>query len=108
MPADELRLHARGMELGSVTLQGPDGPVEIRHEMAGEDQVAFRTSAPLVSGEHTLAIDFARPFDTQAVGLYRMEQDGLGYAFTQFEAADARGAYRVSTSPASRSPGSSR
>jgi len=103
-PADRFRLHAREMKLESVTLEGPEGLIEVRHERESDDLVLFRVGAPLTKGEHTLTIDFAGPFNTQAVALYRMEQDGAGYAFTQFEAADARGAFPCFDEPGFKIP----
>ena len=103
-PTDHLRLHAREMELESVTLEGSEGLIEVRHEKEADDLVLLRVDAPLTTGEHTLAIDFAGPFNTRAVALYRMEQDGAGYAFTQFEAADARGAFPCFDEPGFKIP----
>ncbi len=102
-PTDQFRLHARERELESVTLEGPEGALETTHQIAG-DLITLRTAAPLKRGEHTLTIAFSGPFNTRAVALYRMEQDGLGYAFTQFEAADARGAFPCFDEPGFKIP----
>src|SRR5262249_45335623 len=42
---------------------------------------------------YTLDIDFSRPFDEKATGLYRLKAGDDWYAFTQFEANDARQAF---------------
>ena len=102
-PVDHFSLHAREMTLESVTLEGPGGPIETTHEVEG-DLLTVRAGAPLAVGQHTLAIDFEGPFNTQAVALYRMEQDGLGYAFTQFEAADARKCFPCFDEPGFKVP----
>jgi alanyl aminopeptidase len=102
-PTDHFSLHARDMTLESVSLQGPDGPVDTTYGIEG-DLLTVRAAAPLAVGEHTLAIDFEGPFNTQAVALYRMEQDGLAYAFSQFEAADARGAFPCFDEPEFKIP----
>jgi alanyl aminopeptidase len=102
-PTDRFSLHARDMELGPLVLEGPGGPIETSHERH-DDLVTVHTGAPLTPGEYSLAIEFEGPFSTQAVALYRMEQDGLGYAFTQFEAADARGAFPCFDEPGFKIP----
>jgi len=87
---ETFQFHAEQMSLDSVTLVGPDGAIELTTE-EGEDGLITATAAsPLAPGGYTLSIDFSNEYDTRAVGLYRMEQDGKGYLFTQMEAVDAR------------------
>src|SRR5207244_3956963 len=47
----------------------------------------------LSPGDYVLEIQFTHPFSTRAVSLYRMETGGDAYAFTQFEADEARSAF---------------
>ena len=51
-------------------------------------------------GRHILHIDFKNNFDTQANGLYRLQVQGAWYAFTQFEAIEAREAFPCWDEPA--------
>ncbi|MFQ5599848.1 MAG: M1 family aminopeptidase [Candidatus Krumholzibacteriia bacterium] len=85
--------HAEEMPIHEVILTGKDGPVELEYGIGDHAMVEVTTSKPLVPGRYALDIDFANGFGTKAVGLYRMEQDGRGYVFTQFEADEAREAF---------------
>lgn len=97
-------LHAEDMTLTSVSLEGPTGTVDAGHERLDSERVRIVPTARLTEGPHRLLIEFQGPFSTQAVGLYRMEQDGQGYAFTQFEADDARGAFPCFDEPGFKIP----
>src|SRR5262245_59143682 len=93
-PAASFALHAEEMQIVKLALQGPAGPVNATFAAGGEHGLlTVKPEAPLAAGRYTLAIDFSNDFGTRAVGLYRMTQDGHGYAFTQFEPDDAREAF---------------
>lgn len=103
-PTSRFLFHAEGQTFDRLALRGARGEVEAEHRRLGDDVVEVRTGEPLARGEYTLEIDFHRPFGTQAVGLYRTDYEGSGYAFTQFEADDAREAFPVWDEPAFKFP----
>ncbi|MBZ0115335.1 MAG: M1 family metallopeptidase [Thermoanaerobaculia bacterium] len=87
------RFHSEDTTITSASLTGAEGALDIEHE-GGEHSITTVTSAvPLKPGNYSLQLDFESPFNTQAIGLYRMESNGVGYAFTQFEPDDARLAF---------------
>lgn len=86
-------LHSAGHEIHDLVLRNTAGVAQARHESEGGDILRVVTQSPLAPGRYTLEIDFSGPFGTQAVGLYRIDHDGAGYSFTQFQVNDARRAF---------------
>jgi alanyl aminopeptidase len=82
---------AEGKPAGWEAADGERG-IPARHPTEGE-RVVVTTERPIDKGAYALDIDFSVTFDTQATGLYRLQVNGAWYAFTQFEATDARGAF---------------
>ncbi|MBI4553618.1 MAG: ERAP1-like C-terminal domain-containing protein, partial [Candidatus Latescibacteria bacterium] len=87
------KFHAAGMTLRSVVLTGDRGVVRFSYRAGQTGLILVTTESPLTPGRYTLDIEFSNPFNTQAVSLYRVETGGQAYAFTQFEAQDARKAF---------------
>jgi len=100
---DEISLHADGIEISSVGLGLNGVPIPVTYSI-GEDMLTLVSTQTLVPGKYSLVIDFSNQFNRQSVGLYRMETDGTGYAFTQFEATDARKAFPCFDEPVFKIP----
>ena len=58
----------------------------------------------LPAGSARLELAWTAPFDDELSGLYRVREDGLWYAFTQFEPTDARRAFPCFDEPGFKVP----
>ncbi len=86
--------HAEEMTIDAATLTGKGGDVPIDIADAGDRGTRRATAkSDLAPGSYVLSIQFSKPYNTQAVGLYRVIHEGRGYLFTQFESLDARKAF---------------
>ncbi len=93
-PTREFLFHAEEMTLDTVELRGEGGSVGVEIASAGDRGTQRATTASeLAPGAYTLSISFSKPYNTRAVGLYRVVYEGRGYLFTQMEAMDARKAF---------------
>ena len=101
----EVRFHARGQTFSRLTLSQGDREIPVEVERGQNGYTVARARAPLAPGAYRLTIDFTQAFDTRAVvSLFRTEKDGRAYAYTQFEAADARGAFPCWDEPGFKIP----
>lgn len=89
----EVRFHARDMDLQSVRLETPDGTIGLEHAVGEKGTVTARLPSPLGPGDYTLEVAFANDFETRGTGIYRTEQAGEAYLFTQFQPEFARLAF---------------
>jgi len=103
--ASKIQFHATGMTFDALSLHGADGhPIAVRLDRGDEGLVTLTPDQALAPGEYALHVEFHNDFNTQAVGLYRMEYRGQGYLFTQFEAVDARHAFPCWDEPGFKIP----
>ncbi|MFQ5766906.1 MAG: M1 family peptidase, partial [Acidobacteriota bacterium] len=103
-PIRVFRLHAQGQQLQSVDLQGEQGTIRASHHVNEKGVLSISTEELLEPGSYRLNIRFQNLFNARAVGLYRMENSGTGYVFSQFEATDARRAFPCFDEPIFKIP----
>ncbi|MDB4933978.1 MAG: peptidase [Labilithrix sp.] len=68
------------------------------------EELVLTFDPPLAPGRATLVITYSAPFDQELSGLYRVADGGNWYAFTQFEATDARRAFPCFDEPGYKVP----
>ena len=103
-PTRVVRLHAEGQKLDRVKLTQKGREIPVRQERGAAGLLSLTAEKPLARGPALLEISFSNAFNTKAVGLYRMVNDGNGYLFTQFEAEDARKAFPCWDEPSYKFP----
>ncbi len=74
------------------------------HGGTDQDELVLEFSKPLQTGGVELTIDYDAPFAADLAGLYRVEENGRFYAYTQFEATDARRAFPCFDEPSFKTP----
>jgi alanyl aminopeptidase len=107
IPVRSFRLHAEELQLGSITLTGPgssSSAMSLTAKAIDGGQIKVVAARTIRPGRYRLRIDFSNNFDTRAKGLYRLKVADTWYAFTQFEAIEAREAFPCWDEPAFKIP----
>ncbi|MEM6640097.1 MAG: M1 family metallopeptidase [Pseudomonadota bacterium] len=101
-----LYLHGRGLAVSRARAITSDGQeVRANYQQLTDDGVAWVSfGRPVEAGEVTLEFAWDAPFDEQLLGLYRVEEAGRAYAFTQFESIFARRAFVSFDEPRFKTP----
>ncbi len=109
-PTWHVVLNARDLQIGRAVASAAGrtlpAMVTARHApgSASADEIVLTFAEPLGPGPATLAIDYDAPFAPDLAGLYRVDQAGRSYVFSQFEVADARRALPCFDEPGFKTP----
>ena len=92
-PTDRFDFHSEGLSIREMALTREGGTVPFEYSQLTPDMVEVRTRDTLSTSNLELTIGFSNVFDSTANSIYRIEEDGHGYVFSQFEADEAREAF---------------
>lgn len=105
-PVSVIWLHGNGLEVTRSRIVLADGSeLEARYEQVSETGLA-RLALPreVAPQQARLAFAWSAPFSSELDGLYRVEEGGRAYAFTQFEPIAARKVFPSFDEPAFKTP----
>jgi aminopeptidase N len=110
-PTWHLVLHGRGLQIHRATAT-PVGATPIpatassrvAHGGVQPEELVLTLATELPAGQAVLEIDYEASFSKDLAGLYLVEEAGATYAFSQFEATDARRAFPCFDEPGFKTP----
>ncbi|HTB73357.1 MAG TPA: hypothetical protein VK762_08925, partial [Polyangiaceae bacterium] len=98
-PTYSLVLNAREMTVSRAVARagGVETAARVTPRLASggvtPEELVLEFAKPLPAGPAALEIAYDAPFASDLAGLYRVEEQGRWYAYTQFESTDARRAF---------------
>jgi aminopeptidase N len=98
-PTWHVVLHARDMNVSGAVARAGGVPItatptmRIAHAGVVPEELVLTFAQPLPPGTVQIDIAYDAPFSNDLAGLYRVQENGAWYAYTQFEATDARRAF---------------
>jgi cytosol alanyl aminopeptidase len=103
---ESILLHADELELSRVAVApaGAEPVAAMPRSIGTSGLTALDLSKAVGPGTASIDIDFTGKFDTHLRGLYSVQASGRRYAFTQFEATDARQAFPCFDEPRFKTP----
>jgi len=97
-----LVLHWVDLDVTRIVLVGGGQERVLRAAPGDWDMHNLGDGQPIAPGSYALNIEFEGAYSTDALGLYKAEEQGVSYLFTQFEMSLARRAFPLVDEPDSK------